>query len=159
GESNCDNGTSGTHTSITVCAPARRYSGLRFLVGVPFGLNHRDPAVAVAPLNLGRMHWGWQGGYKFIRLEGRSPRGTAFRLHLGSTGCEGTIGDIRQCARPNRIAVDLSGFVPGRDAVVLQLGPLLRALEDGSSASCMSDADEPACLRAFAIAGLDPATG
>src|SRR5262249_7450831 len=112
GGGSCSDGTTGTHPVVGGHAAAGHYVGLRFIVGVPFDRNHADPATAVAPLNLGRMHWGWQGGYKFFRFEGAGPQGAA-RVHLGSTGCAGTIGNITSCQRPDRAAVHLDGFTPG----------------------------------------------
>jgi hypothetical protein len=59
--------------------PAGRYVRLRFQVGVPAEINHRDPADyrAQHPLNpnLNGLHWNWQGGYVFLALEGRWRQG------------------------------------------------------------------------------------
>jgi len=163
GADHCADGTRGTHTAVTGHAPPGHYVGLRFVLGVPFDRNHADPVEAEPPLNLGRMHWGWQGGYKFFRFEGEDATG-AFRLHLGSTACEGTIGHITRCSHPNRAAIRLDGFTPGRSTVRLELAPLLRALQadapPGSRTfSCMSDVDDRRCHAPFAALGLDPVTG
>jgi uncharacterized repeat protein (TIGR04052 family) len=154
GEDHCSDGTPGTNTVIRGRVPAAEYRGLRFLVGVPFALNHADPASAAAPLNLGRMHWGWQAGYKFLRFEG-AMAGSAFRLHLGSTGCEGTVGHITGCARPNRVLVDLPAFRPQQSQVRLELGELPRQ----APGSCMAETDQPSCRAAFALLGLSLASG
>lgn len=72
--------------------PAQVYSGLRFKVGVEAGENHRDPnhwpaGHALHPLVNG-LHWGWQGGYIFMALEGHWPQedGTrgGFSYHLAN---------------------------------------------------------------------------
>lgn len=55
------------------------YSGfdsLWFNVGVPETLNHADPTLPAAdsPLNIANvdgMHWGWNPGYIFVKIEGR----------------------------------------------------------------------------------------
>jgi len=55
--------------------PAGDYAGIEFQFGVPPAANHADPgAWAVGhPLNplVNGLHWGWQGGYVFLALEGR----------------------------------------------------------------------------------------
>ncbi|HVN84338.1 MAG TPA: MbnP family copper-binding protein [Candidatus Binatia bacterium] len=162
GSGTCADGTRGTHMILSGHVDAGRYVGLRFVVGVPFERNHADPTMADPPLNLGRMHWGWQGGFKFFRFEGNGPHG-AVRVHLGSTGCAGTIGHITECARPNRAVVQLDGFVPGRNRIALDLAPLVAMggvrPDAKQPASCMSDMDDNGCRVAFDAFGLDLQTG
>ncbi len=54
--------------------PAGEFRALRFTVGLNTNLNHADVAAFPAghPLNpnLNNLHWGWQGGYIFMALEG-----------------------------------------------------------------------------------------
>ncbi|PJN92728.1 metallo-mystery pair system four-Cys motif protein, partial [Amaricoccus sp. HAR-UPW-R2A-40] len=50
--------------------------GLAFEIGVPFDLNHGDPTLAPAPLDLTAMFWTWRGGYKFLKFE-VAPEGAA----------------------------------------------------------------------------------
>lgn len=55
--------------------PEGDYAGLEFSVGVPAAVNHGDPGQwpaghALNPLVNG-LHWGWQGGYVFLALEGK----------------------------------------------------------------------------------------
>jgi uncharacterized repeat protein (TIGR04052 family) len=159
GAGRCDDGTRMVHTTLRGTVPPGQYGGLRFTLGVPFARNHADPAQATAPLNLGRMSWGWQGGYKFLRFEGVREDGTPVRFHLGSTGCRGTIGHVDGCARPNRVVVQLAPFVAERDQVLVTLDPLVagRAGKDGRL--CMSQPDDPGCVAAFAALGLDPPSG
>lgn len=72
--------------------PADRYDCIRFKIGVVPGLNHGDPAQYAPdhPLNpnLNGLHWGWQGGYVFLAIEGRwqNPNGTngGYSFHLGN---------------------------------------------------------------------------
>ncbi|MBI3782064.1 MAG: metallo-mystery pair system four-Cys motif protein [Deltaproteobacteria bacterium] len=162
GTGSCGDGTMGTHTVLSGHVRAGDYIALRFILGVPFDRNHADPATADAPFNLGRMHWGWQGGYKFLRFEGEGPQGAA-RVHLGSTGCEGTIGNIARCQRPNRAPVRLDGFQPGHNRVQLDLAALLPPNGDTASGkrpiSCMSEVDDEGCRSAFAALGLDLQSG
>ncbi len=55
--------------------PAGDYAGLEFSVGVPAETNHADPSrwAAGHPLNpvVNGLHWGWQGGFVFLALEGK----------------------------------------------------------------------------------------
>lgn len=55
--------------------PAGHYVGLAFRVGLLPKINHSDPSryAADSPLHplVNRLHWGWQGGYVFLALEGR----------------------------------------------------------------------------------------
>ena len=54
--------------------PAAKYDRIKFHVGLPPEMNHRNPAKVPAnhPLNptVNGLHWGWQGGYVFLALEG-----------------------------------------------------------------------------------------
>jgi uncharacterized repeat protein (TIGR04052 family) len=158
GSGSCRDGTEATRTKVVGSAPAGAWTGLRFRIGVPFSLNHADPAVAYPPVNLGRMNWGWRAGYKFIRFEGREAEGRRVSLHLGSTGCEGTIGDIEKCSRPNRARVELAGFDPAASVVTFDLGLLVEAMtRDGGDGACMSEPDDPDCVALFPLFGLDGA--
>ena len=73
-------------------APAGRYVGLRFSIGLPPEINHADPEShaaghALHPL-VNRLHWGWQGGYVFLALEGKyvlpSGRTSGYVYHLAT---------------------------------------------------------------------------
>lgn len=157
GSDDCSEGTVGMHGAIVGRVKQGDYTGLRFALGIPFDLNHANPAEAVAPLNLGRLHWGWQAGYKFLRLEASAPDGD-FRFHLGSTGCEGTIGHITSCARPNRALIEVDNFAPGK-AVDIDLTMLVQAPKENAALSCMSDVDSGSCREPFRLIGIDLATG
>ncbi|HRS07473.1 MAG TPA: hypothetical protein P5221_01480 [Bacteroidia bacterium] len=54
--------------------PVGDYSGLRFMVGIDSATNHLDPALydASNPLSYQpvSMHWGWNFGYIFMKVEG-----------------------------------------------------------------------------------------
>lgn len=157
GEGTCRNGTSGTRTFVRGTAPPGEWTSLRFRIGVPFESNHADPAIADPPLNLGRLHWGWRAGYKFVRFEAKRPDGKRVSLHFGSTGCEGTIGDIHSCKHPNRPAVTLPTFDVRTDFVVFDLDPLVAALSGpGGDGACMGEADDPDCVAVLPVLGLVP---
>lgn len=83
----------GKRTKFTLPAlPADRYDRIRFKVGVEPGLNHGDPAQypPAHPLNpnLNGLHWGWQGGYVFLAVEGRWQNANGetggYSFHLGN---------------------------------------------------------------------------
>ncbi len=114
--------------------PAGRLTALRFNVGVPASVNEADPAQwepghALHPQTNG-LHWGWQGGYVFMALEGRwkrpdgSPDG--FSYHL---------------ARPENLTaielpLDLQGGGPATVHVQLDVDRVLGAIDfakDGTS--------------------------
>lgn len=52
------------------------FNNLSFNIGVPNALNHGDPSTppstsALNISNAGDMHWGWNPGYIFVKLEGK----------------------------------------------------------------------------------------
>ena len=83
--------------------PAGSYSGLAFQIGLEPKTNHSDPAHYPAghPLNplVSRLHWGWQGGYVFLAMEGSytasDGRLRGYSYHLGNDA--------------NRTAITLAG--------------------------------------------------
>jgi uncharacterized repeat protein (TIGR04052 family) len=163
GTGNCRDGTKGIHTAVEGLVREGSYVGVRFMVGVPFDHNHANPAEAAPPLTLGHMHWGWQAGYKFLRFEGENTAGAAYRFHLGSTECAGTVGHITSCARPNRPLIELQGFGPGK-TVALDLSVFMHGVDLAGAArdsvrGCMSGPDAADCAVAFSAIGLDPETG
>jgi cytochrome c peroxidase len=65
--------------------PPGTYQGIAFRIGVPPGENTRDASrwPAGHPLNpaVNGLHWGWQGGYVFLAVEGRMDS-AGFSYHL-----------------------------------------------------------------------------
>ncbi|MEL7187830.1 MAG: MbnP family copper-binding protein, partial [Pseudomonadota bacterium] len=156
GQGACRNGTLATNNAVRVTLPAGDYAGVQFTVGVPFDLNHANPLLAGAPLNDAAMHWHWRSGYKFLRAGVASEAGDTW-IHLGSTGCEGTVGDISGCNGPNRVTVRLMDFDPGTDRIVVDLGRLLDTaamLAASDKTDCSSGPAEAACAPPFAALGL-----
>ena len=137
----CDSGSPAMHASLSGRVPAGNYTGLQFIVGVPFAQNHADPALAQTPLDQTAMHWHWQAGYKFLRAGLRRGDDLSW-LHLGSTGCEGRIGAITGCAKPNRMTVKLARFDATRDAVAIDVATLF---DDAPAEGCQSEPDNQAC--------------
>ncbi len=156
----CLNGTPDTRDHVQGVVRAGDYVGLRFKVGVPFDRNHADPLQALPPLGDPAMHWHWRAGYKFLRAGVRTPD-DGFWIHLGSTGCRGTVRDITGCTMPNRVPVQISDFVPGRDVVIVDLAKLVAGtdLTDSVPSDCSSGPAETACRQPFAMLGLDHTDG
>jgi uncharacterized repeat protein (TIGR04052 family) len=153
----CDEGTPETHVELRGRAPAGRYRGLTFKLGVPFAHNHADQALAPSPLNLTSMFWTWRDGYKFVRFEGESD-GAGFIFHVGSTGCDGDLaGGTTRCSAENVATITLPDYEPGQ-AVVLDLGLLLAGSDlaalSPTEAGCMSGPDEAECGPLFERLGL-----
>ncbi|MDH4125266.1 MAG: metallo-mystery pair system four-Cys motif protein [Gammaproteobacteria bacterium] len=160
GAGRCVNGTAKLNNALVGTVAAGDYRGLSFTLGVPFAQNHGDPLRAAPPLGDAAMHWHWRGGYKFLRA-GFVTVDDGFWIHLGSTGCEGTLQDISGCSAPNRVTVQLHDFVPGRDVVVVDLGALVSGaeLDDATATDCSSGPAEEYCVTAFRALGLDHASG
>jgi uncharacterized repeat protein (TIGR04052 family) len=156
----CLNGSGVTNVVLRGSVPEADYNALSFTVGVPFERNHSDPLQASAPLGDPAMHWHWRAGYKFMRAGIRTAN-DGFWLHLGSTGCEGTVKNISGCKFGNRAHVRLAGFVLGRDAVVVDLAELTSSvdMDNALPTDCSSAPAEDACQAPFRALGLDFQTG
>jgi uncharacterized repeat protein (TIGR04052 family) len=168
GTAACANGTEQTRDIVEGQVPAGQYVGVRFDLGLPFEKNHREPTLQPSPLNLSRMFWSWNGGYKFVRLDIRStgqPKG--WMLHLGSTGCtpnETPTTVPVSCARPNVPTVTLPSFDPSSDVVEIDVRKLLASSDVDSNtpdtpAGCMSGLSDPECSPLLKQFGLLAAEG
>lgn len=69
GADNCRNGTPETRAILRGRAPRGNYRGVAFELGVPEDHNHADPSLAASPLTLSTMHWSWNAGYIFVRID------------------------------------------------------------------------------------------
>ena len=83
--------TSGRLTAKGSGIPAGDYHAIRFRIGVDEETNKSDPNLYTSnhALNpqVNGLHWGWQGGYIFMALEGRFPNGTkedGFSYHIAN---------------------------------------------------------------------------
>lgn len=134
---------------------------LRFTLGVPMDLNHQNPLLASAPLQQTDMHWSWQHGYKFLRLD--LTGAAQWSLHLGSTGCSGPSvmrAPQQPCSQPNQVVVELQ--YNDQQQLILDLAPLLHDMAANDGNSCMSDPQTHSCrqllprlgIGANAVAGL-----
>lgn len=159
GSGSCENGTSDRNSTLRGRVPAGDYRGIRFVIGVPFDLNHADPLSAAPPLDDTAMHWHWRSGYKFLRAGFRDDLRNHW-LHVGSAGCQGTLQSITACRFPNRVTARFDDYVPGETLIVdlEKLYDAFAALPDPKS-SCSSGPAEESCRSAFALLGLDAANG
>ncbi len=158
-------GNEGMNSTVRGTAPAGVYSGVRFDFGLPFDMNHENAEQADPPLNVSGMFWNWNGGYKFIRVDGfAGPEGSAvnYNLHLGSTGCNGSSPlnpPTEECANPNRPEVTLMGFNPDQNVIVADVG---RVLADAdlemnqaeTAPGCQSQPFDGDCTTIFPKLGL-----
>ena len=151
----CSNGTSDVNTAIRGTVATSDFAGVKFTIGVPFDMNHANPLLAQPPLDDAAMHWHWRSGYKFLRAGISSPT-DSFWIHLGSTGCEGTIQNITGCSSPNRVTVDLSDFSAAGGRISLELSELFHGidLQDGTGSDCSSSPAESECASPFQTLGL-----
>lgn len=162
----CKNGTLETHTQVTGLTRTTNFTAVEFRLGLPFEVNHRNPDKAPSPLNLTTMHWNWLGGYKFLRLGAQLADGRGYRAHLGSTGCDGTIGAMTGCRHENRALFRVEGISDGEGGtrtIIFDVDRLLRgsdavdasaSTEDHGSLGCMAEDDDPGCRAIFENLGL-----
>jgi len=165
---NC-NGNSATNNVVRGTVPAGDYRGLVFEIGVPQAINHQDPTLADAPLNVTAMTWPWRIGYKFTGIDLETSGGaegpnaaTGFSVHLGSTDCgEGPpmSAPDEPCANGNRPSYRLDTFNPSSSVVVLDLAALLAetditANEPETASGCMSFPGDGDCAKIMDRLGL-----
>lgn len=158
----CSNGTTETRDMVTGFLEGEQsLAGLRFVLGVPFELNHIDASTAPSPLNQTALFWNWLGGYKFVRLEGATQGlETGWQFHLGSTNClPGEGGGAQSCENGNRVVVEFEDFQPGDNTVIFDVAALvadsdLDASTENTPQGCMAGTDDPDCTALFGALGL-----
>lgn len=165
-------GTPETNTAVRATFDGSVIAALKFSLGVPAAEAHQNVGLAAAPLSLGSMFWGWQAGYKFLRVDfsasGADPTmpATQWLIHLGSTGCQSAASSVAPttaCARSNRAEVTLVGWQPN-NTVAVDLASLLANVDvlkntPETAPGCMSDPEDPECKLVLPNLGLDVATG
>jgi uncharacterized repeat protein (TIGR04052 family) len=154
--------TSETNDVITGRVPEAQYAGVAFANGVPEELNHGDPPLLPAPLQVGGMHWTWLLGYRFLKLEvgavvtaGEVPG--IGSLHTGSSACSGTPTSGFTCSRANRNDIRLMDFDPDESTVVLDVAEVFAAEDLGTQSQCHGTG--AVCESTFAALGIDYETG
>ncbi|MBS1793225.1 MAG: metallo-mystery pair system four-Cys motif protein [Acidobacteria bacterium] len=161
GEGNCASGTKELNTTLRGTAPKGRYTGVKFRIGVPEELNHLDPTLQPSPLNLSKMLWSWQMGYKFARIDTKtSGRPNGYVLHLGSTKCETDAATQKTvCRVENRPEFAFAKFDPAQDSVKVDLKALFAGAnvdvnQENTAAGCMSFEGDGDCGPIFKNLGL-----
>ena len=125
GTARCPQGDTSIHTAITGSAPAGKFTGISFKLGVPLEQNHQNVTASAAPLDKSSLFWSWKSGHIFFAATtvamGPSKDGGTEGVpnehftHVGSTGCSGDPAagtPITSCTRPNRASVSLTAFDP-----------------------------------------------
>lgn len=160
GLGSCTNGTKETNYTIRGTAPNGQYVGFKFRIGVPEELNHLDPTLQPSPLNLTRMMWSWQMGFKFARIDTKTTgRPNGYVLHLGSTECKGERGSTIVCGKANRPEFTFEKFDLQKDTVIFDLKALFAGAnvdinQDKTAAGCMSFEGDSDCAPVFKNLGL-----
>jgi uncharacterized repeat protein (TIGR04052 family) len=164
-----DGGTAERNDTVVGTVPAGDYTGIRFVLGVPFALNHHAVDSAPSPLNVPSMFWTWQGGYKFARIDllNDNPDNPSWFWHQGSTGCESsgpTEPPTQECLRPNRLPIEFAEFDVTSDTLVLDIATLLDGVDVSQNTpmtapGCMSAPTDPECVALFPNLGLSLDTG
>ena len=163
GRATCSNGTPETHRTIDGTVPAGAYTGMQFVLGLPFDVNHSDATRQPSPLNLSRLFWNWNAGYKFTRIDLKTtgkPQGWV--LHLGSTNCQPSANPNAvptRCAAENTPTVKVAPFNMETQAVRFDLASLLAKSDVNANAvdtpsGCMADLKDADCAGVFATLGL-----
>jgi uncharacterized repeat protein (TIGR04052 family) len=156
----CRNGSPQLHTALHGRAAGGQYVALRGVIGVPFDLNHGDPATDPPALAPTAMQWSWLSGHTFLRFEAHV-NDRPVRAHMGSEGCTGDMGNVAGCKFPNRARFEVP-LPHGLAAPVrFDLTPLLRAALAGGpeSRGCMGAPDDPGCAAVYDALGLSRVDG
>lgn len=164
----CKGDVKPVHKAITgtVADEGRTFTGIRFEVGVPEGHNHEDINEAGAPLDILSMAWSWQAGRKFTKFETQylDPAGgmpVSQVIHVGSTGCTGGSAEDPSsvtCEGPFRSDIELDGFDPATDTLVIDYGALLAETDLSMMFMCMPGSDAT-CRGLLNRMGLNGAGG
>ena len=158
----CFRGSHGMNRAVLDGVPSQEYSGLRFKVGVPAAENHEDPNrwPAGHPLHpsVNGLHWGWQGGYIFMALEGHwqqqdgRPGGFSYHLagddHLMTVMLDGPM-DLRRGGTIG-VEIDVGKILGGLDPAVFGESTHSRA-GDERSLTLKARAEQ-----AFSLTGVMP---
>ena len=161
GEGNCAGGTNELNKTIRGEIPQGKYVGLKFNIGVPEELNHLDPTLQPSPLNISKMMWSWQAGYKFARIDAKTTgRPNGYVLHLGSTECvTDAASGVTVCGKTNRPEFAFAKFDYKTDAVVVDLKSLFAGAnvdinQEKTAGGCMSFEGDADCAPVFKNLGL-----
>ena len=133
-------------TQLTTSLQESEIKGIKFTLGVPFELNHKNPITQPAPLNQPDMFWTWQMGYKFARIELASKE-SEWIFHLGSTGCQSP-APVRppkeNCKNPNRAEIIFDDF-SADSKINIDIAKLIEGVDIKTETNCQSSQDNKLC--------------
>ncbi|MEM9731673.1 MAG: metallo-mystery pair system four-Cys motif protein, partial [Myxococcota bacterium] len=98
--------------------------------------------------------------YKFLRIDSGSFSGGGWRMHLGSTGCDGdpVSGGTTSCGAPNTVPAEFENFDLDNNVVYADVAALTEGQDLGTLApmppGCMSGPTDPDCTAIFPNLGL-----
>jgi uncharacterized repeat protein (TIGR04052 family) len=149
----CPNTSDDQNVTLRGTGPDAAIAGLRFTIGVPEALNHRDLATVPAPLDDTTLWWTWNYGHIFLAAASDTQL-----VHVGATGCSGDAenGEDVTCAKGNRIEVTLP-FDPENQVVVADFAAVFTGAQ--ADVTCHSFTPGDACVAPFARLGLDFVSG
>lgn len=157
----CHDGAGASSLAIPLTAPLHD-GPLRFVLGLASEINHQNPLQAPPALQAADMHWSWQFGYKFLRLDlnpyAQASTASPWSFHLGATGCTAPSvmrAPTTPCQAPNTVAVTVD-YRTGQQ-LVLDLAPLFTSLQLTADNSCMSDPQVLSCQQLLGALGLSSA--
>ncbi len=158
----CASASADVNTQVVGTAPAGTYTGVRFVLGLPFAKNHSDQSTATGPLASSRLFWSWNAGYMAMRLDmNTTGKPGGWYMHVGSTGCTPSTNATTvptSCAQPNRGTITLTGFNPTNNVIVADLKALTATtnldVDLGGMPGCMSGTTDPECAALFTAVGL-----
>ncbi len=133
--------TTQAQTMFSISAPAGDYKGVRFEIGVPKELNHRDASTVAMPLGLeSGMFWAWNPGYIFFRIEGKTMvdgKTQPWLLHMGTDNWRLNINQFDLTTNKIKVLVD------GKNSTTVQLD-LEKIFAKGPNGAASWDLSQPA---------------
>lgn len=162
GTGTCMTASPATNFTVTGTAPVGDYNGVQFTVGLASDHDHLAAATAAAPLNQPAMWWSWLGGYRYMKVDLQTTGNSSYFFHLGAEDCTGASMTTIDCKYSNLATISLSGFVPDKNKIAIDLGTLLADSNVDQqpdqmttfTPGCMSDPGDPQCTAPFGKLGL-----
>jgi uncharacterized repeat protein (TIGR04052 family) len=154
-------GSAATNLVVTGTVPRGEYSGLAFTQGVPEAVNHLDPLGFEGPLTNIVLHWGWQGGYLFLRsglaeVVDQGMAGGSSLVHMGSTACTAKPPAF-SCDNSNRARVVLPDFDVESSTVIVDVAELYAGVDLSMKSMCHGMG--AGCSPFFEALGIDAEDG
>lgn len=171
GTGRCTLGDTTLHTALIGTAPAGKFTGVSFKIGVPLEQNHDSVTASPAPLDKSSLFWSWKSGHVFFaattRAMGPSKDGGTEQVanehftHVGSTGCSGDPAagtPVTSCTKPNRATIALTAFDPATQKISVDFQKVKESVDITDNPGCHSFT-AATCAGPFSRLGLDFDTG